>query len=299
MDESRSMTIFRASDGNNVRFEHHDALYNTADLARRYAKAGYPDRYVVFTEKQVTSSLTGSRLSEGEFEHGVFISCVLRPSLFPSQAGLIGPLSTLSLATALENHTEKKIGINWLNDIICEGKKIGGCHIEGKLDDHTSYEYMIVSFAVRLDDKNFPPLLTDMVKQVFEPSNRSVGTIIAKNILNKFFTIYKDIRSASKYMEAYKNKLVLMNKRVKYVNENLKTSARVVDLDKTSGNLVLKLKSGELVKVNSPTKIISIKFFADSIHDSKSKHNTKNSKFDIKKAFKSLKIKVLKKPSDF
>ena len=265
MDESRTLTVFRASDGNNVRFEYHDALYNTADLARRYAKAGYPDRYVVFTERQATSSLTGSRLSEGEFEKGIFISCILRPSLFPSQAGLIGPLSTLALATALENHTKKKISIHWLNDIFCDGKKIGGCHIEGKFDGHTSYEYMIISFAVRLDSKNFPPLLTDMVKQVFEPANLSIGTVIAKNILNKFFTIYKDIRSASKYMEAYKNKLSLLNKKVRYISGDSKIPARVVDVDKQTGNLILKLRRGDLIKINSPTRFVTVKFFANPL----------------------------------
>lgn len=266
MEESRSLTIFRASDGNNVRLEYHDALYNTADLAKRYAKAGYPDRYVVFTEKQATSSLTGSKLSEGEFERGIFISCVLRPSLFPSQASIIVPLSTLALATALESHTEKKIGINWLSTIICEGKKIGGCHADGKLNgDRTSYEYMIVSFAVRLDDKNFPPLLKDMIKKVFEPSNVSIGTIIAKNILNNFFNIYKDIRSSSQYMEAYKSRISLMNKKVKYISNDTRIKARIVDVDKQNGNLILKLKNGELIKVTSPKRFIPIHFGMESV----------------------------------
>ena len=296
MEESRSLTVFRASDGNNVRFEYHDALYNTADLARRYAKAGYPDRYVVFTEKQATSSLTGSRLSEGEFERGVFLSCILRPSLFPSQAGLIGPLSTLALATALENHTKKQIGIHWLNDIFCDGKKIGGCRIEGKLDNHTSYEYMIVTFGVRIDDKNFPPLLKDMVMKVFDSSSLSIGTIIAKNILNKFFTFYRDIRSASKYMDAYKNKLSIMNKKVKYINNGTKIPARVVDVDKPSGNLVLRLRTGDLIKVSSPTQFVPVKFYIDPIFDLK--FNTKDFGSKIKRSFRFFKFNIFKKSSD-
>lgn len=296
MEESRSLTVFKASDGNNIRFEYHDALYNTADLARRYAKAGYPDRYVVFSEKQATSSLTGSRLSEGEFDKGVFMSCILRPSLFPSQAGLIGPLSTLALATTLENHTKKKIGIHWLNDIFCEGKKIGGCHIEGKLDSHTSYEYMIVTFAVRIDDKNFPPLLKDMVMQTFDSTSVSIGTIIAKNILNKFFTFYRDIRSASKYMDAYKDKLNIINKKVKYLSNGTKISARVVDVDKQSGNLVLKLRTGDLMKVSSPTQFVPAKFYVAPIFNIKL--NTKDLDFKIKRSLRSFISNIFKKSSN-
>jgi hypothetical protein len=42
----------------------------------------------------------------------------------------------------------KEIGIGWISDIFCDGVKIGGATIEGKLESRTSYEYLILSFAV-------------------------------------------------------------------------------------------------------------------------------------------------------
>ena len=53
---SANTISFRASDGNTVRVEYRESLPSTAALAKEYAKSGYPDRYVVFAEKQTAVS---------------------------------------------------------------------------------------------------------------------------------------------------------------------------------------------------------------------------------------------------
>lgn len=247
---------FRASDGNTVRIEYRSSLPSTAALAREYAKAGKPDRYVVFTEKQTALSSSLSPISDGDSEDGLYLSCVLRPSIFPSQAGLVGPLSALAFATALEEHTTKKIGIGWVSDIYCDGRKIGRCSVEGKLDDSTSYEYMIVTFSVRLDKNNFPPRLTDMVKKVFHDQDLSVPMIMAKTVLNKFFAVYREIKTPGKHIEAYQNKFALIGKKIKYYEEGKKKTARVNGVDKSSLALIIETKDGNTLSISSPSSVI-------------------------------------------
>ena len=45
-------STFRLADGNVVQFEQYGTLPSTIALAREYAKNGYPDKYVVFSQKQ-------------------------------------------------------------------------------------------------------------------------------------------------------------------------------------------------------------------------------------------------------
>ena len=59
---------YRLGDGSAVKIEYYASLPSTAQLAREYAKRGYPDRYVVMTEKQTDASITKSRLSAGEYD---------------------------------------------------------------------------------------------------------------------------------------------------------------------------------------------------------------------------------------
>ena len=251
-----NLFTFRASDGNTVKLEYSPSLPSAALLAKEYAASGVKDRYIVFTERQTALSALGTPLAEGESENGIYISCILRPSIFPSQAGLIGPLGALAFASALEEHSPKKFGIGWVSDIYCEGKKIGGCFVEGKFDSFTSYEYLIVNFAVKTDKENFPPRLTDMVRQVFEEGNISLGMIVAKTVINRFFNIYRDLKNPGKNMDKYKERFVLTGKKIKYIEEGKKKTAKVVSIDKKHCTLNIESKDGRQISVTSPSSVI-------------------------------------------
>lgn len=250
-----NVTSFRASDGNTVRLEYRESLPSTAALAKEYAKSGYPDRYVVFSEKQTAASAIDGFVSENEPEKGLYISCILRPSIFPSQAGCIGPLSAVAFSSALEEHTMKNIRIGWISDIYCDGVKIGCTSVEGKLDNFTSYEYLIVSFAVKLD-KKFTPRLTDMVRRVFEDGNQSISMIMAKTVLNRFFAIYREIKSPEKHLNHYVNKFALTDKKIRYIEDGKKKKVKVVGINKDNLTLIIETKDGRKINVSSHSSVI-------------------------------------------
>lgn len=257
MTGEANIISFRASDGNTVRLEYKESLPSAAALAREYAKAGYPDRYAIFAERQTAVSATGESISGNETEKGLFLSCILRPSIFPSQAGCIGPLSAVALAAALEEHTMKSIGIGWISDIYSDdGIRIGSTSVEGKLDDFTSYEYLIVSFSVRLDSKKFTPRLTDMVRRVFEEGNQSIPMIMAKTVLNRFFAIYRDIKTPEKHLSHYAYRFALKEKKIKYIEDGKKKTVRVVDVNKDNLTLIIETRDGRRINVSSQSSVI-------------------------------------------
>ena len=239
---------FRAQDGSIVKFECHDALRDTAALAREYAAKGYPDRYVVFSERKI---LDGALTSTG-----LFMSCLFRPSIFPSQASLISSLAAVATVTALEEHTTESLGIGWVSKIYCNGSIIGNASIEGKLDNFTSYEYIIVTVSVQLDEKHFPARITDLIKKVFEKDNSSVAMLIAKNVLSKFLPFYNNIKSSSGFMDIYREKFLLRGKRVKYIKGGKKTSCKVLGVDPATCGLKIETNKKEIETVYTPQSII-------------------------------------------
>lgn len=252
MLSDKEIVSFRVSDGNTVKMEYRSSLYSTAELAREYANLGYPDRYVIFTERQTSTAPHHSDSAQ----EGLYLSCILRPSIFPSQAGLIGPMSAVALATALEEHTDKKMGICWVSDVYCDGVKLGGCTVEGKLDNFTSYEYMIINFAVQLDKKKFPPRLADMIREVFEPDNSSVSMIIARTLLNNFFNLYRELKTPEKFMNVYTSKFMLKGKKIRFIDEGRKKRCRVVEIDKKTCTLIIEDSDGQIRFINSPSSVI-------------------------------------------
>ena len=255
--KDNNVYTFRASDGNTVKLEYREFLLSSADLAREYAEAGYPDRYAVFTERQLFVSSGGNGAPRVEGEQGLFLSCILRPSIFRSQAGLVRALSAVALVTALDEHVSSPLSIGWLSTIYCNGKKIGHCNIESKFDDHSSYEYLILNFSIKTDKKVFPPRLEDMMRKVFESDNVSVGMIMAKSILNRFFSIYRELKTPAKHMEVYRSRSAFTGKKVKYVNGQTKRTVKVLDVEKETCTLIVETKDGEKIRVNSPSRIMA------------------------------------------
>ena len=252
----KSVTSYREADGSIIKFEAHSSLKSPAELAKYYAtEKGYPDRYVVFTDKLRKAKPSTAKDVESEAEYGIFMSCILRPSIFPSQASLLRIMSAAATASALQSHTEKEVGIGWVSDIYCDKVKIGSVTLEGKLDDFTTYEYIIISFNLKISKDNFPPRLEDMVKTVFESENTCINMIIARNILSHFFKFYQTLRSPQTFMNVYNEKFSFRGKRVKYFRDEKWRAHKVLGIDSKAGELIL--DNGKLadIRVSSPKLI--------------------------------------------
>ena len=252
----RSFATYREADGSIINFESHSSLKSPLELARYYAREkNYPDRYVVFTDRLTKSKINLKKDIEVEADYGIFMSCILRPSIFPSQAAFLSALSTAAMASALEEHTKKEIGIGWISDIYCDGVKIGSVSLEGKLDNFTTYEYIIISFNVKLSKDNFPPTLADMVKKVFDDKNTSVNMIIARNILTKFFKFYQNIKTPSKFMSEYTQRFALRGKKVKFLRDDKWKTHKVLGVDSKTGELIIDNGKDPDIRVSSPLLI--------------------------------------------
>ncbi|MBR2930444.1 MAG: hypothetical protein IKC32_04365 [Clostridia bacterium] len=247
MEDSRNLITIRAQDGAIIKLEAHTVLESTSALAKRYAGEGYPDRYIVFSDKKA--------LPDGGYEDGIYMSILLRPSIFPSQAQLLSAMAATAMVTALGEHTDKRLGLGWVSDLYCEGVRIGGCDIEAKLDNFTSYEYIIVNYAIRIKKKDFPPRLTDMIREVFESDNTSILMIMAKTILAKFFALYVNIKTSSRFMDVYSEKFIQRGIRIRYTDGVKRHFYRILNVDSKSGSLVLEGPHGMPIKVTSPRQV--------------------------------------------
>ena len=166
-------------------------------------------------------------------------------------------LSAVAMTSALDQHTTGKLGIGWVSTIFCDGKQIGEVKIEGKLDNFSAFDYVIISFAVKLVDTDFPPRVTDLIKKVFASENTSIPLIIAKNILSKFFNLYpKRLKSPEKYMDTYKRKFIQENLCTKYIEDGKKKYCKILGVEAADGRLKIETKSGEIKYLSGSKSII-------------------------------------------
>lgn len=244
---NRELISIRASDDSVVKLEYHERLDSVASLAKEYAENGYPDRYAVLAEYDNAHESNG---------RGIYMSLILRPSIFPSQAGFLSSLSAVALILALDEHTTKKLGIGWVSSIYCGGKHIGAVTTEGKLDDFTSYEYIIINFSAKLAKEDFPHRITDLIKKVFESDNTSVAIIIARTILSKFFPLYSNIKNPSKFMNKYKERFALGGVKIKYNDNGKKTTCKALGVNPTDCALIVEMRDKSIVHITKPNSVV-------------------------------------------
>ena len=94
-----------------------------------------------------------------------------------------------------------------------------------------------------------------MVKRVFEENNLSVPMIMAKTILNKFFSIYKDLKAPAKHLNHYVSKFALEGVSIKYIEDGKKRTAKVVGVSKEDLSLIIELRDGRRITVHSPSLV--------------------------------------------
>lgn len=242
---SPELISIREFDNNIVKLECYNRLDSTTKLARAYARDGYPDRYAVVAEYLGSSD-----------QRGMYMSIILRPSIFPSQAGLLSSLATVALVNALEEHTTKRLGIGWVSNVFCEGEQVGSVSIEGKLDNFTSYEYIIVTFSVTLSDEDFPPKISDLIKKVFSNENNTIASIIAKNVVAKFFPIYSSLKTPDKFMALYMQKFILTGTKVKLLKDGKRQTCKVLGINPKTCALLLEGAGKTLTSVTSPASVM-------------------------------------------
>ncbi len=202
---------------------------STMDVARRLAENNPQEMIVVLAEEQTAGRGRLGRSWESP-RGGLWTSIVL-PS--PSYPDLLSIISVLSVVNAL-----RKMGLNveikWPNDIMFEGKKIGGILVE-----IPSRSYALIGIGVNVN--NDPPL----------PTAASVKNVLGKEVdLDELLkVIIEELNRALKsnreeMLARYKALLSTIGKkvRIKFIDGKV-VEGTAVDVA-NNGALILETPSG-------------------------------------------------------
>jgi BirA family biotin operon repressor/biotin-[acetyl-CoA-carboxylase] ligase len=125
---SRLATVTRFAD---LRFL--DSVDSTNDYVAREARLGAPEGLVVVADHQEAGRGRRGRRWSAPRGSSLLASILLRPTLPAGRLHLIGVVVSLSAADACRIVAGVDVGLKWPNDLVANGRKLGGVLVETEL----------------------------------------------------------------------------------------------------------------------------------------------------------------------
>jgi BirA family biotin operon repressor/biotin-[acetyl-CoA-carboxylase] ligase len=143
-------------------------------------------------------------------------------------------------------------GIKWPNDLILNGKKLGGILTERETESD-QIRYLVVGMGLNVNNPDFPPELGGRATSLFKEEGRRFSRLnILQAWLEEFETLYRQFlaRGFPDILEEWQEHSVTLGKyvAVRQGPRQVEGLAREVAPD---GALVLETARGEVVRVTS------------------------------------------------
>ncbi|MDZ5254175.1 biotin--[acetyl-CoA-carboxylase] ligase [Clostridium sp. LIBA-8841] len=238
--------------------ENYIRVYKTIDSTNQEAKKilmddDIPHGTVLISEEQTAGRGRFQRKFFSPSNKGIYMSVILRPNIELSKAIHITTSAAVSVCRAIENLTNKRPKIKWVNDIFLDGKKICGILTEATGNFESGrVENVVVGIGINFKTKeaDFPDDIKDVAGSIFkgEEPNITRNQLVAE-ILNELLYMCDNLEDKS-IMEEYKVLSFVLGKEVSFLKNNRLNKAKAIDIS-NEGALVVQYKNGELDCLNS------------------------------------------------
>jgi BirA family biotin operon repressor/biotin-[acetyl-CoA-carboxylase] ligase len=128
---------------------------STNRVALELSHAGEPEGAVVLAEEQTAGRGRAGRTWHSERATGIYTTIVLRPKLAPVQAPLLTMMAGLSARSAIRSQTGLDVDLKWPNDLLIDGKKLGGILTEMYAEPN-QIRFVIVGIGLNVNQEQFP-----------------------------------------------------------------------------------------------------------------------------------------------
>jgi len=123
-------------------------------VALELGHAGEPEGAVVVAEEQTAGRGRAGRAWHSEHAAGIYATLLLRPRLAPVQAPLLTMMAGLSAHAAIQAQTGLTVDLKWPNDLLINGKKVGGILTEMHAEPG-QIRFVIVGIGLNVNQEKF------------------------------------------------------------------------------------------------------------------------------------------------
>ncbi len=215
--------------------------------------SGFPEGTIILAETQTRGK---GRLGRRWIspKGNIYLSVILRPDIQPSLTPLITLMAAVASASALRKAIYIDAYIKWPNDIILNGKKIGGILTEMNSEmDRINYIVLGIGINVNMDPSSLPPdvrVNATSLKEVIGRDLRrtEILSVLIKE-LDRWYRIFLN-DGPGPVLDEWRRLSLSLEKRVKVTSLNRTIEGLAEEID-DYGRLIVRLDDGRIEKVTS------------------------------------------------
>lgn len=171
-----------------------DSIDSTNTEAKRRAAQGAPDGLVILSRRQSAGRGRAGRSFHSPDSLGLYLSALLRPEL-PAQAVVnITAWVAVAACDAIQSACGVRPQIKWTNDLVLNGKKLGGILTElGINQNDGSLDYLVVGIGINVahGTSDFPEELRSMATSLSMELGRPVDHArLAEELIRALDSMY-------------------------------------------------------------------------------------------------------------
>jgi BirA family biotin operon repressor/biotin-[acetyl-CoA-carboxylase] ligase len=145
---------------------------STNRVAMELGYAGEPEGSVVMAEEQTAGRGRAGRAWHSERGTGLYFTLLLRPKLSPVQAPILTMLAGIAAHSAITAQTGVSPDLKWPNDLLLNGKKIGGILTEMHAEP-SMIRFVIIGCGINVNQETFPDDLASVATSLRRETGRS------------------------------------------------------------------------------------------------------------------------------
>jgi BirA family transcriptional regulator, biotin operon repressor / biotin---[acetyl-CoA-carboxylase] ligase len=169
---------------------HYFRTDSTNRVALALGCANEPEGSVVLAEEQTAGRGRAGRSWHSERATGIYVTLLLRPRISPVQAPLLTIMAGLSAHAAINAQTGLQPDVKWPNDLMLNGKKLGGILTEMHAET-TLVRFVIVGIGINVNQEKFPPELSGIATSLRTETGKLQSRLeLLARLLREFETDY-------------------------------------------------------------------------------------------------------------
>lgn len=212
------------------------SVTSTNTILKEMAEQGAKEGTVIIAEEQTAGRGRTGKQFYSPKGTGIYISILLRPDIPAEESLFLTTSAAVATARAIEDVSDKRALIKWVNDIYLEDKKTCGILTEGAFNvEIGKLDYAIVGIGINvcIPDGGFPDNIKDIATAIFDKQTDSINkrSILIANLLDYFMEYYKDFKSKS-YVKEYIERSMIIGKTITVIEGSKTSVAKAIDIDK-------------------------------------------------------------------